>query len=254
MFTGRTSFAAISILAFALSACSKSTHLPPPSQPVASHSEPPLLPVARSVGDWMELEHLEWGEAVKVQLEKCGLTMSTRIPFQEFLVRSENCKRMAIEASRKQESGPTVLADGKHPGRPSEPDSPDPIGIRFPSDPVGSGPPSGPPSSPPLGPGNSPKTPMDTSKVKPPAVAVVAKPAPNCDLNHDGAVNQLDVELAMDQLLAGTKPCTAAADGKGACTEADILRITNASTTGTGVCFGAGTSPLAPTNFSGIVH
>ena len=53
--------------------------------------------------------------------------------------------------------------------------------------------------------------------------------APNaCDLNNDGAVNILDVQLATNMAL-GQTPCTANVAGAGVCNLIVVQRITNAA-------------------------
>jgi hypothetical protein len=55
----------------------------------------------------------------------------------------------------------------------------------------------------------------------------------SCDVNRDGAVNVLDVQLAVNQVL-GLTPCTTAdVDGNGSCTVTDLQRIINSSLGGT---------------------
>jgi len=52
--------------------------------------------------------------------------------------------------------------------------------------------------------------------------------ANNCDLNGDGAVNILDVQLADDMVL-GTTACTATAVGAGVCNQALVDLVTSAA-------------------------
>jgi hypothetical protein len=61
----------------------------------------------------------------------------------------------------------------------------------------------------------------------------VGAPSPGtanaCDLNYDGVVNNLDVQIAVNQVL-GTSPCTNAdLQGTGQCTVVDVQRVINAS-------------------------
>jgi hypothetical protein len=60
-----------------------------------------------------------------------------------------------------------------------------------------------------------------------------APPAGRCDLNSDGVVDLLDVQLAIGQVL-GTTPCGSAdLVGNGVCSVIDVQRIVNASLGGT---------------------
>jgi hypothetical protein len=52
-----------------------------------------------------------------------------------------------------------------------------------------------------------------------------------CDLNQDGAVNILDIQLAVDMAL-GTVPCTANVTSAGVCDIVLVQRVTNAALTG----------------------
>jgi len=49
-----------------------------------------------------------------------------------------------------------------------------------------------------------------------------------CDLNHDGSVNNVDVQLAMNMAL-GLTPCTANIYGPGVCNIIVVQRVTNAA-------------------------
>jgi hypothetical protein len=49
-----------------------------------------------------------------------------------------------------------------------------------------------------------------------------------CDLNNDGTVNVVDVQLAIDMTL-GTLPCTTNIDGAGLCNVVVVQRIVNAA-------------------------
>lgn len=55
-----------------------------------------------------------------------------------------------------------------------------------------------------------------------------------CDLNQDGAVNQVDVSLAINMAL-GQVPCTANIDGAGVCNVIVVQRVANAAAAG-GTC------------------
>jgi len=52
-------------------------------------------------------------------------------------------------------------------------------------------------------------------------------PASPCDLNSDGLVDQVDVQLAKDAVL-GAKPCTGDLDQNGRCDVIDLQRVTTA--------------------------
>lgn len=58
-----------------------------------------------------------------------------------------------------------------------------------------------------------------------------------CDLNQDGAVNILDIQLAINMAL-GTVPCSATVAGPGVCNVVVVQRITNA-VLGTGCLTGS---------------
>jgi hypothetical protein len=61
---------------------------------------------------------------------------------------------------------------------------------------------------------------------------LAASATSSCDLNSDGRVDKLDVQLAIDQAL-GTLPCTNAnLDGSGNCTIVDVQRVINATSDG----------------------
>jgi hypothetical protein len=63
-------------------------------------------------------------------------------------------------------------------------------------------------------------------------VAVRAQTAVNaCDLNHDGVVNVLDIQLAVNMVL-GFAPCTANVTSPGVCDIVMIQRVTNAAVSG----------------------
>jgi hypothetical protein len=53
---------------------------------------------------------------------------------------------------------------------------------------------------------------------------VVQAAASPCDLNSDGVVNILDLQLAVNQVL-GLAPCTADLDGEGRCDVVDVQRV-----------------------------
>ena len=54
-------------------------------------------------------------------------------------------------------------------------------------------------------------------------------PTPTCDLNGDGTVNAVDVQLAVNQALGVVACTTADVDQDGKCTVVDVQRIVNAS-------------------------
>ena len=62
--------------------------------------------------------------------------------------------------------------------------------------------------------------------------AAWAQAANACDLNHDGVVNVLDIQLAINMAL-GSAPCTANVAGAGVCNIAVVQRVTNAVLSGT---------------------
>jgi hypothetical protein len=62
--------------------------------------------------------------------------------------------------------------------------------------------------------------------------AAWAQAANACDLNRDGVVNVLDIQLAVNMAL-GVAPCTANVVGAGVCNIVVIQRITNAVLSGT---------------------
>jgi hypothetical protein len=61
------------------------------------------------------------------------------------------------------------------------------------------------------------------------SVTAAASAYSPCDLNYDGVVNVLDVQLAIDQALAPAKCTNADLQGNGQCTVVDVQRIINAS-------------------------
>ena len=68
-------------------------------------------------------------------------------------------------------------------------------------------------------------------------LALIAQPVRGqalnaCDLNADGSVNVLDVQLATNMTL-GTAPCTANVDGTAVCNIIVVQRVTNAALGGT---------------------
>jgi len=72
------------------------------------------------------------------------------------------------------------------------------------------------------------------------ASPLAANPSSACDLNSDGSVNAVDVQLVIDQVL-GTLACTNGdLDGDGRCDVADVQRIVNA-VLGGGCIVGSGT-------------
>lgn len=62
--------------------------------------------------------------------------------------------------------------------------------------------------------------------------AAWAQAANACDLNQDGVVNVLDIQLAINMAL-GSAPCTANVAGAGVCNIAVVQRVTNAVLSGT---------------------
>jgi len=58
--------------------------------------------------------------------------------------------------------------------------------------------------------------------------AIQAQALNACDLNADGAVNIIDVQLAADMVL-GMTPCTATAVGAGVCNQTMVSLVTNAA-------------------------
>ena len=62
--------------------------------------------------------------------------------------------------------------------------------------------------------------------------AIHAQALNACDLNGDGAVNILDVQLATNMVLS-LAPCTANVIGAGVCNIVMIQRVVNAAVTGT---------------------
>ena len=62
--------------------------------------------------------------------------------------------------------------------------------------------------------------------------AAWAQAANACDLNRDGVVNVLDIQLAINMAL-GSAPCTANVAGAGVCNIAVVQRVTNAVLSGT---------------------
>jgi hypothetical protein len=54
----------------------------------------------------------------------------------------------------------------------------------------------------------------------------------SCDLNHDGVVNVLDVQMMVDEVV-GTLPCTSMLDGTSACDNADVQIVITAALGGT---------------------
>jgi hypothetical protein len=56
-----------------------------------------------------------------------------------------------------------------------------------------------------------------------------APPSSACDLNGDGIVNSVDVQIAINQALGVTACTTAALTGNGQCNVVDVQRIINAS-------------------------
>jgi hypothetical protein len=65
-----------------------------------------------------------------------------------------------------------------------------------------------------------------------------------CDLNHDGTVNILDIQLAVNMAL-GVTPCTANVTSPGVCDVVMVQRVTNAVLTGS--CVGGITAPHSVT-------
>jgi hypothetical protein len=61
--------------------------------------------------------------------------------------------------------------------------------------------------------------------------AAWAQAANACDLNQDGGVNVLDIQLAINMAL-GLAPCTANVAGAGVCNIAVVQRVTNAVLSG----------------------
>jgi hypothetical protein len=59
------------------------------------------------------------------------------------------------------------------------------------------------------------------------SVPVCAQISP-CDLNQDGTVNAVDVQLAINMVL-GSVPCSANIDGAGVCNAAIVQRVINAA-------------------------
>jgi hypothetical protein len=67
-----------------------------------------------------------------------------------------------------------------------------------------------------------------------PSTSTTGSSTSACDLNHDGVVNVLDVQISINQVI-GTAPCTNAdLIGSGVCTVVDVQRVINA--VNTGVC------------------
>ena len=62
--------------------------------------------------------------------------------------------------------------------------------------------------------------------------AVWAQAGNACDLNQDGVVNVLDIQLAINMAL-GSAPCAANVAGAGVCNIAVVQRVTNAVLSGT---------------------
>ena len=54
---------------------------------------------------------------------------------------------------------------------------------------------------------------------------------PTCDVNHDGAVNIVDIQLEINQAL-GRAPCTSDLDSNGTCDVVDVQRVITAALTG----------------------
>lgn len=69
---------------------------------------------------------------------------------------------------------------------------------------------------------------QDTKTLRPAMPAV----SNACDLNHDGVVNVLDIQLATNMAL-GVAPCTANITSPGVCDIVVVQRVTNAVLTGT---------------------
>ena len=58
-------------------------------------------------------------------------------------------------------------------------------------------------------------------------ISAWAKAANACDLNQDGSVNIVDVQLAVHMAL-GSAPCTSTVLGAGVCNVVVVQRVTNA--------------------------
>jgi hypothetical protein len=84
-------------------------------------------------------------------------------------------------------------------------------------------PPSPPPPSPPP---PSPPPPSPPPSAAPPSAA---RPSSPCDLNGDGVVNSLDVQIAINQALGLAACTTADLERTGACTVTGVQRVINAS-------------------------